>query len=71
MLINQIKIYISISLAAKNPLKNVATKGVFNFIFIFPKNLKINPSEAIAYKMRGKGSIPPNKLVERLQIAPL
>ena len=41
----------------------MANKGVLSFELTVARNLKINPSVAIAYNTRGKGNMEPNKLI--------
>ena len=45
-----------------NPAKTVATIGVLNLLLTREKNLKIRPSEDIAYKILGNGKNEPNIL---------
>lgn len=42
--------------------KIVPKTGVLNLEFTEPRKLNINPSDAMAYKIRGNGNIDPNKL---------
>lgn len=51
-----------IYLPAENPETILATNGVFSLGSILPRNLKITPSFAIAYMIRGIGNIPAYKL---------
>lgn len=50
------------SLPELTPQIIVAIKGVWVFSLIFDKNLNNKPSLDIAYKIRGIGNKPPNKL---------
>lgn len=44
------------------PAIRVPITGAENRLLIIPRNRKINPSLAIAYKILGSGNIAPNKL---------
>lgn len=52
-------------LPAKIPEIMVPINGVLNRGETLPINLKITPSPAIAYKILGKGNIPPRRLNEK------
>lgn len=50
------------TLPVSKPAKSVPITGVWYLAFTIPRDLNIRPSEAIAYIIRGKGNIAPNKL---------
>lgn len=58
------------SVDAKRPERSVATNGVLNVGWTYAKNLKIRPSQAIAYKTLGIGNTAPIKLVDSPANAP-
>lgn len=53
---------ISIRLPVNTPARSVPITGEENRLLITPRNRKINPSDAMAYKILGNGNIAPNKL---------
>lgn len=68
--INCSKSKMSAITAAIAPDINVAFNGVFVRPFTRLNTENINPSDDIAYKIRGNGNIPPNKLVQSAKTAP-
>ena len=64
-------LYPVLNLLPMKPAMMVAKRGVLNLELILAIDRKMSPSEAMAYRTRGSGSMPPRRLVDSPNRAPI